>query len=158
MTEFSPSLQYPLFGSEIPCPHCQRMIPALILTDAYICSRHGAFEVEHNSQALIHLQSGRCWQRWENKWYRRHSHRESLRAEIQDALDQMYRQGWQVTKITVAGRYQQLLAPYLDDHAQLFGISLEFNPESEPHWQVINFDLSKQPGIPAAYLWISHTN
>jgi uncharacterized protein (TIGR02652 family) len=150
MAEFSPLLQYPLFGSEIPCPHCQRVIPALVLTDAYICSRHGAFEVESNSQGLIHLQSGRCWQRWENKWYRQHSHAESLRAEIQDNLDLMYRQGWQITKIAIAQRYQELLSPYLDSRAQLFGIDLEFKA-TEERWQVINFDLSKQPGIPSAY-------
>jgi uncharacterized protein (TIGR02652 family) len=161
MTDFFSPLQYPFFGSEINCPHCDKQIPALILTDAYLCNRHGAFEVE--SQNLVHLQSGRSWQRWEDRWYRQHTHPDSLIAEIQDALDDMYRQGWRVTKIAIAQRYQDLISPFLNstegfnegfdnkEAVLLFGVSLEFKSECEIRWQVINFELIKQQGIPSAF-------
>ncbi|MDE5076046.1 MAG: DUF2396 family protein, partial [Trichodesmium sp. St5_bin2_1] len=44
MTQFSidPSLNYPIFGPEIQCPHCRQTILALTLTDTYLCPRHGA--------------------------------------------------------------------------------------------------------------------
>ena len=58
-------LQYPIFGSEISCPHCRQTIPALTLTDTYLCSRHGAFEANPKTEELVHLPSGRCWRRWE---------------------------------------------------------------------------------------------
>jgi uncharacterized protein (TIGR02652 family) len=134
MTDFFPALQYPFFGIEIYCPHCHKLIPALILTDAYLCNRHGAFEVE--SQNLIHLQSGRCWQRWEDLWYRQHTHADSLNAEIQDALDQMYRQGWKVTKIAIAQRYQDLISPFLNSTDGF-----------------ANKELIKQQGIPSALFY-----
>ncbi len=40
------ALQYPMFGPEIQCPHCRQTIPALTLTDTYLCPRHGAFEAD----------------------------------------------------------------------------------------------------------------
>ncbi|WP_431633294.1 DUF2396 family protein [Alkalinema pantanalense] len=43
---------YPLFGSEIDCPQCHRTIPALFLTDTYICPQHGAFEANPNTHEL----------------------------------------------------------------------------------------------------------
>jgi uncharacterized protein (TIGR02652 family) len=164
MTEFFPALQYPFFGSEINCPNCQKLIPALILTDAYLCDRHGAFEVQ--AQNLVHLQSGRCWSLWQNKWYRQHTHPDGLISEIQESLDQMYRAGWRTTKIAIAQRYQALLTPYLQylskngnqEQPQLFGISVEYSAETEPCWQVINFELVKQMGIPTHYFWNQTTS
>ncbi|MBE9020626.1 TIGR02652 family protein, partial [Chroococcidiopsidales cyanobacterium LEGE 13417] len=69
----NPGLQYPIFGPEIPCPHCRQPIPALTLTDTYLCPRHGAFEADPKTGELIHLQSGRHWRRWNNEWYRQHT-------------------------------------------------------------------------------------
>ena len=51
------ALQYPIYGPEIQCPHCRQKIPALTLTDTYLCSRHGAFEADPDSKELVHLQS-----------------------------------------------------------------------------------------------------
>ena len=33
----------PAFGETIRCPCCDRSIPALVLTNAYLCPRHGLF-------------------------------------------------------------------------------------------------------------------
>jgi hypothetical protein len=49
------ALQYPVFGPEIICPHCRQIIPALTLTDTYLCSRHGAFEADPKIEELVHL-------------------------------------------------------------------------------------------------------
>ncbi|MDE5112160.1 MAG: DUF2396 family protein, partial [Trichodesmium sp. St7_bin2_1] len=59
MTQFSidPSLNYPIFGPEIQCPHCRQTILALTLTDTYLCPRHGAFEADPNTGELLHLHS-----------------------------------------------------------------------------------------------------
>jgi len=41
---------------------------------------------------LIHLQSGRHWRRWNNEWYRQHTHPDGIRFEIHEALDRLYTQ------------------------------------------------------------------
>ena len=79
-----PAIDYPAFGPEIQCPHCHRTIPALFLTDTYLCPRHGAFEVSPIGE-LIHIPSGRCWHHWESHWYRQHIHLDGLRFEIANA-------------------------------------------------------------------------
>ena len=167
------ALQYPIFGSEIQCPHCRQTIPALTLTDTYLCSRHGAFEADPQTGELVHLQSSRHWCLWENEWYRQHTHPDGIRFEIHDALDKLYTQGYRTTKVIIAQRYQELIGSYLvgtesakdrryhswaGDTEQpivprLFGLPVEFSPEAtaEPRWKVINFALEKEPGIPIQY-------
>jgi uncharacterized protein (TIGR02652 family) len=175
------ALQYPIFGSEIQCPHCRQNIPALTLTDTYLCNRHGAFEADPNTGELVHLQSSRHWCRWEGEWYRQHSHPDGIRFEIHDALDKLYSQGYRATKVIIAERYRELIGGYLavtesvlskpsldlpddltissDDNLQpsilprLFGLPVEFSAPSptEPYWQIINFILEKEPGIPIEY-------
>lgn len=169
-------LQYPIFGPEIHCPHCRQPIPALTLTDTYLCNRHGAFEADPNTHALVHLQSNRHWCLWEGEWYRQHTHPDGIRFEIHDALDKLYTQGYRATKIIIAERYRDLIGGYLvgtpalKDHRyqawvgvieqpnlpslpRLFGLPVEFSPEllTAPCWKVINFDLEKEPGIPIQY-------
>jgi uncharacterized protein (TIGR02652 family) len=167
------TLQYPIFGSEIQCPHCRQPIPALTLTDTYLCTRHGAFEADPNTEELVHLQSSRHWCLWEGEWYRQHTHPDGIRFEIHDALDKLYTQGYRATKVIIAERYRELIGGYLvnadapkDSHYQslpgtteqpilprLFGLPVEFSPEAfiVPCWKVINFDLEKEPGIPIQY-------
>jgi uncharacterized protein (TIGR02652 family) len=175
------ALQYPIFGPEIQCPHCRQTIPALTLTDTYLCSRHGAFEADPQTSELVHLQSSRHWCLWEGEWYRQHTHPDGIRFEIHDALDKLYTQGYRATKVIIAERYRELIGGYLVGggdsvssstpslkenihHSwagvteqpmmpRLFGLPVEFSPEStiEPCWKVINFDLEKEPGIPIQY-------
>ncbi len=95
--------QYPVFGSEIKCPHCRQIIPALILTDTYLCSRHGAFEVDPNCQDLVHLQSDRQWRLWDDEWYRQHTHPDGIRFEIHESIDRLYTQGYRATKVDLLG-------------------------------------------------------
>ncbi|ASC73169.1 hypothetical protein XM38_041310 [Halomicronema hongdechloris C2206] len=90
----NPALQYPIFGPEIQCPHCRQEIPALTLTDTYLCPRHGAFEANPDNKELVHLQSGRHWRQWEGEWYRQHTHPDGIRFEIHEALDRLYTQGY----------------------------------------------------------------
>lgn len=165
--EFSmlnPSLQYPPFGPDIQCPHCRQLIPALTLTDSYLCPRHGAFEVEVNSKELVHLQSGRHWRLWQGEWYRQHTHPDGIRFEIHEALDRLYSQGYRATKVIIAHRYKALVSAYLErNHARrslgdnatprLYGLPVEFSPAqaAEPCWDVINFDLEKELGVPKRY-------
>ncbi len=166
-------LQYPIFGSEIQCPHCRQIIPALTLTDTYLCSRHGAFEADPHTGELVHLQSSRHWCQWEGEWYRQHTHPDGIRFEIHDALDRLYSQGYRATKVIIAERYRDLISGYLvtpdsgKEHHQhgltestpppvlprLFGLPVEFSPSTTtaPCWKVINFDLEKEPGIPIQY-------
>jgi uncharacterized protein (TIGR02652 family) len=167
------ALQYPIFGPEIQCPHCRQTIPALTLTDTYLCSRHGAFEADPQTGELVHLQSSRHWCRWEGEWYRQHTHPDGIRFEIHDALDKLYTQGYRATKVIIAERYRELIGSYLvgetsvKEHRhhpwtgaaeqptmpRLFGLPVEFSPEptDEPCWKVINFNLEKEPGIPIQY-------
>ncbi|MGL5804638.1 MAG: TIGR02652 family protein [Xenococcaceae cyanobacterium] len=160
----NPGLQYPIFGPEIQCPHCRQVIPALTLTDTYLCSRHGAFEANPETGELIHLPSGRRWRRWEGDWYRQHTHPDGIRFEIHEALDRLYTEGYRATKVIIALRYKDLVSAYLErsnpwrdttdiKSPRLYGLPVVFSPEStiEPCWEVINFNLEKEPGVPLRY-------
>ena len=155
---------YPIFGPEILCPHCRQTIPALTLTDTYLCSRHGAFEADPKTGELIHLQSGRNWRLWEEQWYRQHTHPDGIRFEIHEALDRLYSEGYRATKVVIANRYRELVSAYLDKSGvkrdkndstlpRLYGLPVDFSPEGtiDPCWEVINFDLEKEPGAPTRY-------
>ncbi|MGB8702627.1 MAG: TIGR02652 family protein [Thermosynechococcaceae cyanobacterium] len=155
-------LQYPIFGPEIQCPHCRQLLPALTLTDTYLCQRHGAFEADPDTGELIHLQSGRHWRQWEGEWYRQHTHPDGIRFEIHEALDRLYTEGFRATRVVIAQRYRDLLGTYLErgvpwsnntetlGFPRLYGLPVEFGPDSstDPRWEVINFDLDKEPGLP----------
>ena len=165
MPLISPSWQYPIFGPEIACPHCRQMIPALTLTDTYLCPRHGAFEANPETGELVHLQSGRRWRQWQQHWYRQHTHPDGIRFEIHEALDQLYSQGYRATKVTIAQRYQELMTGYLEKanrpgeegcRYRLYGLPVVFSPdpETEPCWEVINFYLDKEPGTPVRYPYL----
>ena len=149
--------QYPIFGSEIKCPHCRQVIPALILTDTYLCPRHGAFEVQLNGKDLVHLQSDRQWRLWDGEWYRQHNHSDGIRFEIHETIDRLYTQGYRATKVTIAYRYMDLISSYLEntgfDIQSLYGLKVEFsNPEKkELRWEIINFELEKELGVPKGY-------
>jgi uncharacterized protein (TIGR02652 family) len=157
---------YPIFGSEIQCPQCHRPIPALFLTDAYFCPRHGAFEANPIAGELIHVESGRCWRQWEGKWHRQHSHPDSLRFEIFEALDRLHRQGYRATQAIVAQRYKDMLGNSLECHSdwfrqlyfvkqRLYGLPVEFSPDihAEPRWQIVSFELRTEPGAPTNYTY-----
>lgn len=151
--------QYPIFGREIECPHCHQTITGLILTESYICPRHGAFEAEPETGKIVHLLSSRYWLRWNNTWYRQHTHADGVRFEIYDALERLVDKGC-VTKIVIASRYQELMKGYLERTTFppevgkknrdlcLYGLRVEFSPEStDESWNIINFDLEKQAGV-----------
>lgn len=153
--------QYPLYGPEIRCPHCRQLIPALTLTDSYLCPRHGAFELDPETQELVHLQSGRHWRQWEDQWYRQHTHPDGIRFEIHEALDRLYTEGFRATRVIIAQRYRHLINAYFERSApwqgngdkagpRLYGLPVSFSAssEEEPCWGVINFDLDKEPGVP----------
>jgi len=169
--------QYPIFGAEIECPHCRQRIPALMLTDSYLCSRHGAFEANPETKELVHLQSGRSWRQWEGRWYRQHTHPDGIRFEIHEALDRLYTKGYRAKRVIVAERYKSLIGAYLEratpwrdrgrdqgSHPsgsdvpealplKLYGLPVEFSPspEDDPCWGVINFSLEQEPGAPVRY-------
>ncbi len=158
------SLQYPVFGPEIQCPHCRQLIPALTLTDSYLCTRHGAFEADSSTKDLVHLQSGRHWRHWQGEWYRQHTHPDGIRFEIHEALDRLYSQGFRATKVIIAHRYKTLMSEYLERNLpwqnsgsssplRLYGLPVEFSspPAEEPCWEVINFNLEKEAGVPKRY-------
>jgi uncharacterized protein (TIGR02652 family) len=156
------ALQYPIFGPEIQCPHCRQTLPALTLTDTYLCPRHGAFEADPQTEVLIHLQSGRHWRRWNQEWYRQHTHPDGIRFEIHEALDRLYTDGFRATRVVIASRYRELISTYLERTTswssggegsallRLYGLPVEFGPDpnEDPQWQVINFALDKEPGLP----------
>jgi uncharacterized protein (TIGR02652 family) len=157
-------LQYPIFGPEIHCPHCRQVISALTLTDTYLCPRHGAFEANSETRELVHLQSGRHWRLWEEEWYRQHTHPDGIRFEVHEALDRLYTEGYRATKVIIASRYKTLVRAYLERNnswhgssesktPRLYGLPVEFSPEApeDPCWEVINFDLEKEPGVPKRY-------
>lgn len=159
--------QYPIYGSEIQCPHCRQTIPALVLTDSYLCTRHGAFEANPETQELVHVQSGRHWRQWENRWYRQHTHPDGVRFEIHEELDRLYTKGFRATKVIIAQRYQPLMMPYLEHGApwqsqgsekvpKLYGLPVGFSEsaEADPRWAIINFDLEKEPGVPTQYRYL----
>lgn len=151
--------QYPIFGSEIQCPHCRQIIPALILTDTYLCPRHGAFEVNANGKDLVHLQSDRQWRLWNDEWYRQHIHPDGIRFEIHENIDRLFTQGYRMLKVTIARRYIDMVSPYLESTStdssvqRLYGLTVEFSPSEaeEPRWGVINFELEKELGAPKGY-------
>jgi len=157
--------QYPIFGSEINCPHCMQSIPALLLTDTYLCSRHGAFEVDRNGRDLVHLQSDRQWRLWNNEWYRQHTHPDGIRFEIHESIDRLYTQGYRSVKVTIAHRYMDLVKPYLESSPinsrlqRLYGLSVEFSQPNNVNgdldraerWEVINFEIEKELGTPKGY-------
>ena len=155
------SLHYPIFGPEIQCPHCRQAILALTLTDTYLCQRHGAFEANSDTEELVHLQSGRHWRQWDGQWYRQHTHPDGIRFEIHEALDRLYAQGYRATRLVIAQRYRDLISTYLEQttpwpgagsgsQPRLYGLPVEFSPESseDPRWQVINFVLDQELGVP----------
>jgi uncharacterized protein (TIGR02652 family) len=159
-------LQHPIFGPEIQCPHCRQLIQALTLTDTYLCQRHGAFEADPKTAELVHLQSGRHWRQWNDEWYRQHTHPDGIRFEIHEALDRLYTQGFKATRIIIASRYKDLISTYLErstpwrggptepsTHPRLYGLPVDFSPAppADPCWDVINFDLEKEPGAPVRY-------
>ncbi|NJN20524.1 MAG: TIGR02652 family protein [Leptolyngbya sp. RL_3_1] len=160
----NPALQHPIFGPDIRCPHCRQTIPALTLTDTYLCTRHGAFEADPNTNTLVHLQSGRHWRQWEGEWYRQHTHPDGIRFEIHEALDRLYTEGYRATRVIIAERYKSLVSTYLERSTpwreplesiapQLYGLPVTFSPsaEQDPCWDVINFNLEKEPGVPIRY-------
>ncbi|MDA0265935.1 MAG: TIGR02652 family protein [Cyanobacteria bacterium] len=160
----NPALQHPIFGPDIHCPHCRQTIPALTLTDTYLCTRHGAFEADPNTKTLVHLQSGRHWRQWDGEWYRQHTHPDGIRFEIHEALDRLYTEGYRATRVIIAERYKTLVSAYLKRSApwreslestvpQLYGLPVVFSPsaDQDPCWDVINFNLEKEPGVPIRY-------
>ncbi|MEM9768466.1 MAG: TIGR02652 family protein [Cyanobacteria bacterium P01_D01_bin.71] len=160
----------PALGETIRCPCCDRAIPALMLTDAYLCPRHGLFEVDLTENVIIHLDSGRQWRSWKGQWYRQHWQIESLRTEIFAALDHLHHQGFHATGIILAQRYRELVTPYLESGAdcfrriyygklRLYGLPVTFQPETQAdsRWQVISFELVKVPGSPKTYTYLMCT-
>jgi uncharacterized protein (TIGR02652 family) len=146
---------YPAFGPEISCPQCRLPIPGLILTETYLCNRHGAFEADMATGELVHVQSGRRWRRWQDEWYRQHVHPDGLRFEIHYSLDDAYRLGQRVSKIQIAERYRTLLQGCLERQGQeerLFGLQVEFGTAT-PAWEAVNFRLVKAPGHPQRPRW-----
>lgn len=154
----------PAFGEAVRCPCCDHPIPALVLTNAYLCPRHGLFEVDPAENGIIHLDSGRHWRSWQGQWYRQHQQVESLRAEIFAALDHLHHQGFHATEITLAQRYQDLVTPYVESRSdwfrqvyysklRLFGLPVTFQPDTQTgsRWQVIAFELAKKLGSPKTY-------
>lgn len=159
---FQPSNYFPIFGPEILCPHCRQTIVALTLTDTYLCQRHGAFEADPHTEILVHLQSTRRWSRWQDAWYRQHTHADGIRFEIHEELDRLHAQGCRATHILVAERYQTLLISSLErvsptneqakrllerPRFRLYGLPVEFS-NSDQRWSVINFELHKEQGAP----------
>jgi hypothetical protein len=66
--------------------------------------------------------------------------------------------------VIIALRYQDLISTYLErstpwrgqadsSRPRLYGLPVEFSPDpkDEPCWDVINFDLEKEPGAPVRY-------
>lgn len=160
----------PPLGETIRCPCCDRPIPALVLTNAYLCPRHGLFEVGSEENDVIHLDSGRRWQSWQGHWYRQHQQIESLRAELFAALDHLHHQGFHATGITLAQRYRELVTPYLESGSDWFyqiycgklrlqGLPVTFQPDTQAgsKWQVIAFELAKNLGWPKAYRYYTCT-
>jgi len=160
----------PAFGETIRCPCCHRSIPALVLTNAYLCPRHGLFEVSAAEDDIIHLDSGRYWRCWQGQWIRQHQQIESLRTEIFAALEHLHHQGFHATEITLAQRYRALVTPHLESRSdwfrqlyysklRLFGLPVTFQPDTQAgsRWQVIAFELARQLGAPKTYSYFACT-
>jgi len=71
-----------------------------------------------------------------------------------------------LTQVIIANRYRDLVSSYLERNTtwrgnepgeatipRLYGLPVEFSPNApdEPCWDVINFDLEKEPGVPKRY-------
>lgn len=158
----------PALGETIRCPCCNRAIPALVLTNAYLCPRHGLFEVGPAENGIIHLDSGRYWQSWQGQWYCQHQQIESLRTEIFAALDRLHHREFHATGITLAQRYRELVTPYLESRSdwfrqiyygkrRLFGLPVTFQPDTQAgsRWQVIDFEFARKPGLPKIYTYLA---
>ncbi|MEM9008757.1 MAG: TIGR02652 family protein [Cyanobacteria bacterium P01_F01_bin.86] len=154
----------PALGATIRCPCCDRAIPALVLTNAYLCPYHGLFEVSATANEVMQLDSGQYWRSWQGQWYRQHQQVESLRAEIFAALDHIHYQGFYATGITLAQRYRDLVTPYVESRSdwfrqvyysklRLFGLPVTFQPDTQTgsRWQVIAFELARKLGSPKTY-------
>ncbi|MEM7647853.1 MAG: TIGR02652 family protein [Cyanobacteria bacterium P01_A01_bin.70] len=155
---------FPALGEIIHCPCCRRSIPALVLTDAYLCPRHGLFEVDSAENGIIHLDTGRHWRSWQGRWYRQHQQIQSLRAEIFAALDHLHHQGFHATGITLAQRYRDLVTPEVKSRSdwfrqiyygklRLYGLPVTFQPDTQTdsRWQAIAFEFARAPGPPKTY-------
>ncbi len=155
-------LDWPIFGLHISCPICRRQSPALMLTEAYLCPSHGAFEADPVKGALVHLDTERCWYPWQGNWYQQHRDPEGLKIEVYQALDHLHYQGFRAVKLTLAHRYEALVQPHLEFQSdwwrqiyyakpRLYGLPLEFSPaiDADSRWQVINFEFSTEFGPPA---------
>ncbi|NEQ50861.1 MAG: TIGR02652 family protein [Leptolyngbya sp. SIO3F4] len=166
----SPGSLLPPLGETICCPCCHRSIPALVLTDAYLCPRHGLFEVGSEKNEVIHLDTGRRWRSWQGQWYRQHQQIESLRREMFAALAHLHHQGFHATGITLAQRYRELVTPYLESGSdwfrqiycgklRLYGLPVTFQSETQAdsRWHVISFELTKVPGPPKTYTYLTCT-
>jgi hypothetical protein len=66
--------------------------------------------------------------------------------------------------VIIAARYKDLISSYLERSTpwrgqqdspkpRLYGLPVEFSsePTEEPCWDVINFELEKEPGVPIRY-------
>ena len=161
---------FPPLGETIRCPCCDLLIPALVLTNAYLCPRHGLFEVGSKKNEVIHLDSGRRWRSWQGHWYCQHQQVESLRAELFSMLAHLHHQGFHATGITLAQRYRELVTPYLESGSdwfrqiycgklRLYGLPVTFQPETQAdsRWQVISFELTQIPGSPKTYAYLTCT-
>ncbi|MEL6162040.1 MAG: TIGR02652 family protein [Cyanobacteria bacterium J06627_32] len=160
----------PVLGETIRCPCCDQPIPALVLTNAYLCPRHGLFEVGSEENEVVHLDSGRRWQSWQGHWYRQHQQIESLRAELFAALDHLHHQGLHASGITLAQRYRELATPYLESGSdwfrqiyygklRLYGLPVTFQPATQTNsrWRVISFELTKIPSSPRTCTYLTCT-
>jgi conserved hypothetical protein TIGR02652, cyanobacterial len=89
---------------------------------------------------------------------------DGIRFEIHEALDRLHTQGYRATRIIIAQRYRELISVYLERSTswrgesespmpKLYGLPVDFSPESQEEacWEVINFDLEKEPGVPIRY-------
>lgn len=67
----------------------------------------------------------------------------------------------------IADRYKQLMLPYLEHGApwqsqghekipKLYGLPVGFSEPATvvPRWDIINFDLEKEPGVPTQYRYL----
>ena len=160
----------PALGETIRCPCCDRTISALVLTNAYLCPRHGLFEVGPADNGIIHLDSGRHWRSWQGQWYCQHHQIASLQTEIFAALDRLHHQGLHATGITLAQRYRDLVTPYLESRSdwfrqiyygkqRLFGLPVTFQPDTQTgsRWQVIAFEFARDSGLPKIYTYFACT-
>ncbi|MEP0819561.1 TIGR02652 family protein [Trichocoleus desertorum GB2-A4] len=133
----------------------------LVLTESYVCHLHGQFDAKPDNQELEFADTRKCWRRLEDQWYRCHRRFDTLEYEIGEALSYgkfngglhaLTKNPKHVTKIVVSRRYESLVEPYrqlLEEQRlplTIFGIPTEFSPDpqEEPRWNFINFELERQ--------------